>query len=121
MTTRSELLRNLSEEGQRLLAEETLLLDVSEDIRMAMEKRGVNYAELARRLDVSRSRVTQMLDDDSNLTLRVIARIAYVLDMVPKLQLQNRREEPRRIAWCLDRPREWSNAGNVDGDMPAAA
>lgn len=50
-------------ESERLLAQEGLMLEMSELVADALERRGLNRADLAQRLGVSRSEITQRLGD----------------------------------------------------------
>lgn len=55
--------------------EELFVAEAQARLQMLLEERGVTRAELARKLDVSRARVTQIFSDDAtNLTLRLLAR-----------------------------------------------
>ena len=57
-----------------------LMLAVSERMRQLMDESGLTQAELARRMGVTRQYVSKLLrDDECNLTLRQIARIALAL------------------------------------------
>jgi ribosome-binding protein aMBF1 (putative translation factor) len=67
-------------EFRKLLAVETLVADAGELIARLMESRGVNRAELARRLGKSRAWVTQMLNGRANLTLKTLAEVAWALE-----------------------------------------
>ena len=66
-------------EGKRLLRQEELIVDVQEEIALAMEKIGANNARLAEGLTKSRSFVTQILSSGRNLTLRTWADVATAL------------------------------------------
>lgn len=55
--------------------EESVIADVQYEICRLMKEGGVSRAELARRLAVSAPYVTQLLNDDANLTLRTVARV----------------------------------------------
>lgn len=61
-------------------AVERLKFDVQYALQAAMAKHDVNRSELARRLGVSKSRVSQMFTDDANLRLNTVARAFAVLD-----------------------------------------
>ena len=63
----------------RAVEVEALLLHVIGTIQGVMTREGVHQAELARRLGVSRARVTQMLGGDGNPTLRTVAEVLYEL------------------------------------------
>lgn len=62
-------------------AEEELLAKVQADLVWLMDDAKLNRAELAKLLNVTKSRVTQILDEDGgqNLTLRLLARVFHCL------------------------------------------
>ncbi|MEU0521853.1 helix-turn-helix transcriptional regulator [Streptosporangium sp. NPDC006007] len=60
-------------ETRRLFAEEELLLAATELVAEAIQTRGITRQELARRLDVRPSEITQRLAGARNLTLRTLA------------------------------------------------
>src|SRR5437868_3246988 len=69
-----------NEEREERLAEERLLLLTQSIIQRELNKRGLKYRVLARRLGVSEARISQLLGDDApNLTVRTVARILYRL------------------------------------------
>lgn len=74
----------------RSLAEEELIVDVSEEIWAALNGSGLSKAELAERLDVSRPRITNLLNGSANMTLRTLADIAYELGKRVSVSLQDR-------------------------------
>jgi transcriptional regulator with XRE-family HTH domain len=55
------------------------LLDITEQIAMRMQQRGVRAAELAQRLGVSRAYVSQMLSGRPNMTVRTLVGVAHAL------------------------------------------
>lgn len=59
--------------------QEELAMGATEVIAEMMEKTGVNRAELAKRLDSSKSNITQTLRGSRNLTVKNLAKIAAVL------------------------------------------
>jgi transcriptional regulator with XRE-family HTH domain len=72
-----------------LLAEETLILDVQMTVQRVLNEKGMTQAELARRLGVGESYVSQMLSDSArNLTLRTVARVMTALGETPHLTIQ---------------------------------
>lgn len=75
-------------EFRRLLAIEALAAEASETIAKLMADQKVNKAELAKRLNKSRSWVTQMLNGKANVTLRTLAEVAHALDAELKLRAQ---------------------------------
>lgn len=70
----------LDREDLRLDAQEDLIFDVTQEILEVMEDLGANKADLARKLDVSRAHVTQVLSGERNMTLRTLADLAFALD-----------------------------------------
>lgn len=66
-------------------AAENFLADVQLRLLVLMDVKHVGRAELATRLGVHRSRVTQMLGASSNLTVATLGRVFEALDEVPEL------------------------------------
>lgn len=64
----------------RALAEESLIVDVAEEIWQALHQAGLSKTDLANRLNVSKPRITKLLDGSANMTLRTLADIAFELD-----------------------------------------
>lgn len=52
-----------------------------------MKRRGISRRELARRLDVTPGRVSQILSGDENLTLRTLAAVCAALDAHFRVEL----------------------------------
>ena len=69
-----------STENQMLLARESLMMNVTEDILVAMEDRNISKADLSRLLGTSKALITQMLGGSRNMTLRTLSDIAFVID-----------------------------------------
>lgn len=65
---------------ERLVAQETLILDATEAIVELLEKTGVSRQELAERLGKSKGFISQLLSGERNMTLRTLADLAYVLE-----------------------------------------
>ena len=82
------LLEQYSQDPQfaRLLAQEELILEVTETLCALLEKEQVSRAELARRLGKSKGFVSQLLNGGRNLTLRTLADVLSVLGYKLKLQ-----------------------------------
>ena len=61
-------------------AEEEFIVEVQYAIQKVLNDHGINYAQLAGKLGISKARVSQMFGDEaSNLTLRTVARIFNVI------------------------------------------
>ncbi len=79
-----------SAEHSRAYLEEGLILETTEAICEALEKRQLSKADLASRLGTSKAHVTQLLNGGRNMTLRTFAGIAFALDMIPAMALKER-------------------------------
>lgn len=67
-------------EGMRLFQQERAILDVTELICQIMEEQGVTRTELARRLGRSKGYISQLLDGESNMTIRTLSDVFLALD-----------------------------------------
>lgn len=87
-----------------LLAEETLILDAQIAIQRVLNEKGMSQAQLAKKLGVGESYVSQLLGDSArNLTLRTIARVMNALGETPILTTRRYAkgfEEPVRPFDC---------------------
>jgi transcriptional regulator with XRE-family HTH domain len=81
-------------EFRKLLAQEELILEVTETICDLLEKEKVTRKELADRLRKSKGFVSQLLNGGRNLTLRTVADNFHVLGY--KVTLTARKEEVKR-------------------------
>lgn len=59
---------------------EKVILDFTEQVVACMEKRGINRAELAKRLGVSKAFITKLLNGNPNLTIKTMVSLAKTLD-----------------------------------------
>lgn len=62
-----------------LFQQERLILDVTELMQQALTESGTRRIDLAKQLNVTRGRITQILSGDENLTLRTIADVFTAL------------------------------------------
>ena len=63
------------------MTEAQAIKHVQKRIKEAMEAQGVNRTELAKRLGVTQPRVSQLLGEQGNLTVRSMAQVQRVLDV----------------------------------------
>lgn len=68
-----------NEREAEIFSATSLITRVQYEIEKAMKLRGLSQKNLADRLNVTPSRVNQMLNDNGNMTLRTLGRIAHVL------------------------------------------
>lgn len=97
-----------SAKNRHLLAQEALILEVSEAIWAALEKLEMTKADLSRALGSSKANVTQLLDGRRNMTLRTLADIAFTLDLEPHFYLCQENQAagwwPSEIVKSMERP-----------------
>ena len=67
---------------------DVLAIEVGEQIVARMEQQGMTQADLARKMGVSRARISQILRGNDNLTLKSIVAVAIGLDCRVDLQLK---------------------------------
>jgi transcriptional regulator with XRE-family HTH domain len=86
-------------EFRRLLAQEELILEVTEVLCGLLEAETISKKELADRLGKSKGFVSQLLNGGRNLTLRTVADILHVLGykvaLNPKKLVTNRQPEKK--------------------------
>jgi len=81
---------NQSEALKRLDAQETFILDVTEQIWEQLEQQNLSKQTLAKRLNQSSEQLTQQLSGSQHLNLRAVSDIAYVLDLTPTITLSKK-------------------------------
>lgn len=82
MKATSSLRRKLKSFAARVLFEqEGAVLDFTEQIVEAMEKKGMTKAQIAARLGTSRAHVTQILRGDNNFTFQTAVSLAVAVGM----------------------------------------
>lgn len=62
------------------LADELKVVDVAADLALLLQHTGISRADLARKLNWSRARVSQVLSGQENITVQTIASVASALD-----------------------------------------
>ncbi|MCC6387110.1 MAG: helix-turn-helix transcriptional regulator [Dehalococcoidia bacterium] len=78
---------------------ELLAIDIGEAIVARMEALGLNRAQLAERMGVSRARISQVLGGHDNLTLKTLVAVAHALDASLSVGFEPR----QRVMSVLDR------------------
>lgn len=78
---------NSSVQRSVVAVEEGFVVEVQSYLQELMNNAGISRSELARRMGVSRARVTQIFSDDcTNLTIRLLAKAAYAMGEEPKIE-----------------------------------
>jgi transcriptional regulator with XRE-family HTH domain len=73
-------------ERNSIFAEEAFVVEVQSLLHEIMEEKGISRADLARAMNVSRARITQLFSDEcTNFTVRLLARAMYALEEIPTL------------------------------------
>ena len=85
MTLNEELSRTRA--GRLALAEERLILDVTERICEEMQYQGVPRREVARKMKIKKSELDSLLDG-RRLTVRIAAEMAFALGCTFKVSLE---------------------------------
>jgi len=67
------------DEGQRILEQERVILEITEAIAVLMKEEEVTRSELARRIGKSPAYITKILRGSNNFTLRTISDIFFAL------------------------------------------
>ena len=98
---------NESKDHQKLVAQERLILQVTESIHEQMHAMGVNRVQLAERLGKSKAYVSQLLSGNRNMTLRSLADISFALHKdIPSFSYD-------ACAQTAYENGDWQHSGNV--------
>jgi transcriptional regulator with XRE-family HTH domain len=93
----TDIFKNLFQSAE--FREEFFVAQSQARLSEMLEDKGISRAELARKLDVSRARVTQIFSDDAkNLTLRLLARSFFALDEEPVIITKSEYERLKKRA-----------------------
>jgi transcriptional regulator with XRE-family HTH domain len=100
MTDFFEQWASRNQANAKLLAQEVLITEVTEAIWRTMEEVGITKAELAKKMEVTKGHVSQLLNGSRNMTLRTLADICFALDRKPSINLEAKKTVGR---WESDR------------------
>lgn len=105
------------EPGRRRGAEAEELARLSQQVVSAvgwrMDQLGVTRQQLAQRLGVSPGRVSQILSEDENVTLRTLAAIVAALDGHLDVALRGNEEAPRPAVGLSEEPSDVPPSGPI--------
>ena len=85
------------ESSQAEYRHEIAISAFTNDVARVMADNGVSQSELARRLGVSRARVSQLLQHTSSPTLRTMVEVAAALGCEVSLNVKPDRRRPHRV------------------------
>ena len=97
MTTRKQ--RDRDAELKKKIAQESLILDVTESVFEQLEIQGKSKADLAKRMGRSNAYVTQILNGSRNMTLRTLSDIAFALNVEPRFEIGFRDQLCQEPTW----------------------
>ena len=63
--------------------------NIIEEIKQVMLDKNINQSQLASKLNISKARISQILNSDGNLTIKLLARISEALDCNIKLDIKD--------------------------------
>jgi len=103
----------ISNEKEKIFAEEAFVVDVQIFLDQLMKEKNISRADLARVMNVSRARITQIFSDDcKNFTVRLLARAMFAMGETPEftceLHLKNLHHK-----WEVERSKLAEAAKNV--------
>lgn len=105
-----------TKEGREALAEEHAMAHVGELIANLLEKSGMTRTQLAEKLELSRGRITQILDGDANLTLGTIARVLNAFGHLFECSSRPMNQLKVQRVWHLPTSEwDWPNNEDVSG------
>lgn len=122
---------NPTTERTAVFAEEAAVVEVQSLLHQLMENRGWSRADLARAMNVSRARVTQIFSDEcTNLTVRLLARAMTALG--EELAISVKAQSPDWLELLLEAERAgsrrranpdkgWFEAAYYEAAQPAVA
>ena len=118
MTTTYE--RFAADDGaRRLLNQENLILEVTEELCRLMSESNVSRSDLAQRMGKSKGSISRLLSGDRNLTLRTIADLADSLEGVASFKIQPARRESAQRECQVHWIGNWNNSRPGSWQMPA--
>jgi plasmid maintenance system antidote protein VapI len=103
----------IANEREAIFAEEAFVVDAQILLNQIMKEKGYSKADLARAMNVSRARITQIFSDEcKNFTVRLLARAMHAMGEAPELTCELHLQEIRR-KWELEARKLAKAATNV--------
>ncbi|EJE4205056.1 helix-turn-helix transcriptional regulator [Vibrio parahaemolyticus] len=97
-----------SDAEDRAFARDELVYNVTEDLLVIMEDKGISKTELSRRLGKSKSYVSQVLSGSRNMTLGSFSDICFALGFKPEVNLpvedKVEEDENNYFEFIIERP-----------------
>ena len=89
------------------VAQEKLILDVTESVFEVLEAQGKSKADLAKAMGRSNAYITQLLNGSRNMTLRTLSDIGFALHVQPRIEIGTRSQR------CLESTRYMTVQSNL--------
>lgn len=103
----------IANEREAIFAEEAFVVDAQILLNQIMKEKGYSKADLAREMNVSRARITQIFSDEcKNFTVRLLARAMHAMGEAPELTCELHIQELRR-KWEIESRSLANEAPNV--------
>ena len=80
---------NESPENAKLSAQESLILEVTEEIWCLLDEKDMTKSQLAKAMQKSKAHITQLLDGSRNMTLRTLSDILFALGVKPSFRVDD--------------------------------
>jgi transcriptional regulator with XRE-family HTH domain len=113
MKKETSMADKLVAEREAIFAEEAFVVDVQILLNQIMKEKGFSRADLARAMNVSRARITQIFSDDcKNFTVRLLARAMHAMDEVPEVTCEFHMDQMRR-KWEVQSRKLTNEAPNI--------
>ena len=84
---RTKKSRDRDADLKKKIAQEQLILDVTESVFEQLEIQGKSKVDLAEAMGCSKAYVTQLLNGSRNMTLRTLSDVAFALDVEPRFEV----------------------------------
>ena len=92
----------------RIMAQEDLIMDVTENFCRILDEEKLNRSRLAKTMGKTKGYVSQLLNGNRNITLRVLSDIAYYLGYTVRIGVRKRdaKTEPVKLHLLLETHRQ---------------
>lgn len=104
--------------GLQILQQEGLLIEITQLMCKIMKQKGIKRAELAKKLDKSKGRISQILNAETNLTLRTVADIFTVLGKELCVSSKDLFSEDKPLSFISQTMKDWPKIYSLWGEIP---
>jgi transcriptional regulator with XRE-family HTH domain len=104
------------EDFARLMAQEDLIMDVTESFCEVLEREKINRSDLAKKMGKTKGYISQLLNGGKNLTLRSISDLAFSLGRSVKFSVVHKEGECDSSSFVIDFRREKNKRRPIAGN-----